>query len=119
MLLTRLALKIVVLGRQEARVKKLWAILLFFTHFGFIVFTYLHSHYCDRSYSDFQSYKVHLSPLIAPPSIPPQRGEEKDKLLILEGVGGGVLVPGLMTICYNIRYIILLPVITAMNRNSV
>ncbi|QSV71685.1 MAG: hypothetical protein HEQ20_14180 [Aphanizomenon flos-aquae KM1D3_PB] len=61
----------------------------------------LHSHYCDRSYSDFQSYKVHLSPLIAPPSIPPQRGEEKDKLLILEGVGGGVLVPGLMTICCN------------------
>ncbi|MTJ12016.1 hypothetical protein FJR11_05275 [Anabaena sp. UHCC 0187] len=32
-------------------------------------------------------------PLIAPPSIPPQRGEEKDKLLILEGIGGGVLVP--------------------------
>ncbi|MFM6009625.1 MAG: hypothetical protein ACKO99_03080 [Dolichospermum sp.] len=31
-----------------------------------------------------------LSPLLAPPSIPPQRGEEKDKLLILEGVGGGV-----------------------------
>ncbi|MFM5946957.1 MAG: hypothetical protein ACKO9G_26925, partial [Dolichospermum sp.] len=54
------------------------------------------------SYSDFQSYKVHLSPLIAPPSIPPQRGEEKDKLLILEGVGGGVLVPGLMTICCNL-----------------
>jgi hypothetical protein len=34
-------------------------------------------------YSDFQSYKVHLSPLIA----------------CGEGVGGGVLVPGLMTIC--------------------
>ncbi|MFM8006015.1 MAG: hypothetical protein ACKO86_13940, partial [Dolichospermum sp.] len=31
-----------------------------------------------------------LSPLLAPPSIPPQRGEEKDKLLILERVGGGV-----------------------------
>ncbi|WP_268811988.1 hypothetical protein [Aphanizomenon flos-aquae] len=27
--------------RQEARVKKLWAILHFFTQFGFIVFTYL------------------------------------------------------------------------------
>ncbi|MBO1070390.1 MAG: hypothetical protein HEQ13_13880 [Dolichospermum sp. DEX189] len=51
-------MKIVVMGRQEARgntstslsnqrqgarVKKLWAILLFFTHFGFIVFTYLKS----------------------------------------------------------------------------
>jgi hypothetical protein len=39
-------LKIVVLGRQEAlmqeaRVKKLWAILLFFTQIGLIVFTYL------------------------------------------------------------------------------
>ena len=34
-------------------------------------------------YSDFQSYKVHLSPLIAGG----------------EGVGGGVHVPGLMTIC--------------------
>jgi len=34
-----------------------------------------------------------FSPLLAPPSIPPQRREEKDKLLILEGVGGGVLVP--------------------------
>ncbi|MFM6755519.1 MAG: hypothetical protein ACKPJ8_11080, partial [Dolichospermum sp.] len=31
-----------------------------------------------------------LSPLLAPPSFPPLRGEEKDKLLILEGVGGGV-----------------------------
>jgi len=46
------------------------------------------------NYSDFQSYKVHLSPILAPPA-----AEEKDKLLILEGVGGGVLVPGLMTIC--------------------
>jgi hypothetical protein len=27
-------------------------------------------------------------------SIPPHRGEEKDKLLILEGVGVGVLVEG-------------------------
>ncbi|MFM6024521.1 MAG: hypothetical protein ACKPER_16620 [Dolichospermum sp.] len=52
-------------------------------------------------YSDFQSYKVHLSPLLAPSSLPPLRREEKDKLLILEGVGGGVLVPGLMTICCN------------------
>ncbi|BAZ88052.1 hypothetical protein NIES806_42860 [Dolichospermum compactum NIES-806] len=34
-------------------------------------------------YSDFQSYKVHPSPLIA----------------CGEGVGGGVLIPGLMTIC--------------------
>jgi hypothetical protein len=30
---------------------------------------------------------------ILAPSIPPLRGEEKDKLLILEGVGGGVFVP--------------------------
>jgi hypothetical protein len=30
---------------------------------------------------------------ILAPSIPPLRGEEKDKLLIWEGVGGGVLVP--------------------------
>jgi len=43
-------------------------------------------------YSGFRSRYI-LSPLLAPPSIPPQRGEEKDKLLILEGVGGGVLVP--------------------------
>jgi hypothetical protein len=28
--------------RQEARVKRVWAILHFFTQFGFIVFTYLH-----------------------------------------------------------------------------
>ncbi|QSV72712.1 MAG: hypothetical protein HEQ20_20640 [Aphanizomenon flos-aquae KM1D3_PB] len=27
--------------RQEARVKRVWAILRFFTQFGFIVFTYL------------------------------------------------------------------------------
>ncbi|MBO1071281.1 MAG: hypothetical protein HEQ13_18795 [Dolichospermum sp. DEX189] len=27
--------------RQEARVKRVWAILHFFTQFGFIVFTYL------------------------------------------------------------------------------
>jgi len=44
--ISRLASKIVVMGRQKAkdnhaRVKKLWAILLFFTHFSFIVFTYL------------------------------------------------------------------------------
>ncbi|WP_268812055.1 hypothetical protein [Aphanizomenon flos-aquae] len=29
--------------RQEARVKRVWAILHFFTQFGFIVFTYLES----------------------------------------------------------------------------
>ncbi|QSV69518.1 MAG: hypothetical protein HEQ20_00650 [Aphanizomenon flos-aquae KM1D3_PB] len=28
--------------RQEARVKRVWAILLFFTQIGFIVFTYLY-----------------------------------------------------------------------------
>ena len=44
--LSRLALKIVVMARQEAlmqeaRVKRVWAILLFFTQIGFIVFTYL------------------------------------------------------------------------------
>jgi len=43
-----------------------------------------------------------LSSLLAPPSIPPpQRGEEKDKLLILEGVGGGVLVPHNIGKCCN------------------
>ncbi|WP_268812100.1 hypothetical protein [Aphanizomenon flos-aquae] len=31
--------------RQEARVKRVWAILRFFTQFGFIVFTYLPSFY--------------------------------------------------------------------------
>ncbi|MFM5941911.1 MAG: hypothetical protein ACKO9G_00710 [Dolichospermum sp.] len=43
-----------------------------------------------------------LSPLLAPPSIPPQRGEEKDKLLILEGVGGGVtlyLITSVSAVC--------------------
>ena len=40
-LVSRLALKIVVIARQEARVKKFSAILRFFTQFGFIVFTYL------------------------------------------------------------------------------
>ena len=40
-LLSRLALKIVVIARQEARGKRVWAILRFFTQFGFIVFTYL------------------------------------------------------------------------------
>ncbi|KHG41288.1 hypothetical protein OA07_12290 [Aphanizomenon flos-aquae 2012/KM1/D3] len=44
--LSRLVLKIVVMARQkalmqEARVKRVWAILHFFTQFGFIVFTYL------------------------------------------------------------------------------
>ena len=29
------------MARQKARVKKLWAILFFFTQIGFIVFTYL------------------------------------------------------------------------------
>jgi hypothetical protein len=28
-----------------------------------------------------------FTPLLAPPSIPPQRGEEKDKPLIWEGLG--------------------------------
>jgi hypothetical protein len=43
------------------------------------------------TYSDFQSYKVHLSPLIA----------------CGEGVGGWVLVPGLMTICCIQKYLII------------
>ncbi len=43
---SRLVLKIVVMARQkalmqEARVKRVWAILHFFTQFDFIVFTYL------------------------------------------------------------------------------
>ncbi|WP_168465152.1 hypothetical protein [Aphanizomenon sp. UHCC 0183] len=43
---SRLVLKIVVMARQkalmqEARLKRVWAILHFFTQFGFIVFTYL------------------------------------------------------------------------------
>jgi hypothetical protein len=29
-------------------------------------------------------------PLLAPPSFPPQRGEDKDKLLTLEGLGVGL-----------------------------
>ncbi|MBO1069452.1 MAG: hypothetical protein HEQ13_08810 [Dolichospermum sp. DEX189] len=29
------------MARQKARVKRVWAILRFFTQFGFIVFTYL------------------------------------------------------------------------------
>ncbi|EAW46918.1 photosystem I assembly protein Ycf3 [Nodularia spumigena CCY9414] len=33
----------------------------------------------------------HLAPLLAPPEIPPQRGEEKDKPLIWEGQGVGLL----------------------------
>jgi hypothetical protein len=50
-----------------------------------VIARYEHQALLSRSvnYSDFQSYKVHLSPLIASD----------------EGVGGGVLVPGLMTIC--------------------
>jgi hypothetical protein len=43
-LVSRLALKIVVIARQEARVKKFSGILRFFTQFGFIVFTYLIEH---------------------------------------------------------------------------
>jgi hypothetical protein len=39
--ISRLALKIVVMARREARVKKYWAILFFFIQIGFIVFTYL------------------------------------------------------------------------------
>jgi len=39
--LSGLALKIVVMARQEARVNRVGAILLFFTKIGFIVFTYL------------------------------------------------------------------------------
>ncbi|WP_268812016.1 hypothetical protein [Aphanizomenon flos-aquae] len=34
-------MKIVVMARQEARVKRVWAILLFVTYFGFFPFTYL------------------------------------------------------------------------------
>ena len=34
-------MKIVVMARQKARGKRVWAILRFFTQFGFIVFTYL------------------------------------------------------------------------------
>ena len=47
--------------------------------------TSLQGFHVTHIYSDFQSYEVHLSPLIA----------------CGEGVGGGVLVPGLMTICCN------------------
>ncbi|ULP71440.1 hypothetical protein BDGGKGIB_01066 [Nodularia sphaerocarpa UHCC 0038] len=36
-----------------------------------------------------QSYSP--SPLLAPPEIPPQRGEEKDKPLIWEGLGVGFI----------------------------
>ncbi|MFM6752808.1 MAG: hypothetical protein ACKPKP_17550, partial [Dolichospermum sp.] len=37
---------------------------------------------------DHTAISNHISYILAPPSIPPLRGEEKDKLLILEGVGG-------------------------------
>ncbi|OBQ16209.1 MAG: hypothetical protein AN486_19800 [Anabaena sp. AL93] len=51
--LSRLVLKIVVMARQkalmqEARVKRVWAILHFFTQFGFIVFTYLYEQVLQR-----------------------------------------------------------------------
>ncbi|ALB39821.1 hypothetical protein AA650_04505 [Anabaena sp. WA102] len=44
--ISRLALKIVVMARQEARVKRIWAILLFVTYFGFFRSpTYYHPSY--------------------------------------------------------------------------
>jgi hypothetical protein len=46
--LSRLALKIFVIARQEARVKKFSVILRFFTQFGFIVFTYLLSFFFTK-----------------------------------------------------------------------
>ncbi|AHJ31182.1 hypothetical protein NSP_48900 [Nodularia spumigena CCY9414] len=39
-----------------------------------------------------------MSPLPAPPEIPPQRGEEKDKPLIWEGIKGwGAMTVGIIT----------------------
>ncbi|WP_254434525.1 hypothetical protein [Aphanizomenon sp. UHCC 0183] len=55
--------------RQEARVKRVWAILHFFTQFGFIVFTYLdyiHHNPVQRGYVDkpshwrYSSYRNYL-----------------------------------------------------------
>ncbi|QSV69394.1 MAG: hypothetical protein HEQ20_20355 [Aphanizomenon flos-aquae KM1D3_PB] len=42
------------MARQKARVKRVWAILHFFTQFGFIVFTYL-------TYLSFQSSNFSIS----------------------------------------------------------
>ncbi|QSV73304.1 MAG: hypothetical protein HEQ20_24245 [Aphanizomenon flos-aquae KM1D3_PB] len=40
--------------RQEARVKRVWAILRFFTQFGFIVFTYLRLNWIISRIYQFQ-----------------------------------------------------------------
>ncbi|QSV70386.1 MAG: hypothetical protein HEQ20_05905 [Aphanizomenon flos-aquae KM1D3_PB] len=41
--------------RQEARVKRVWAILRFFTQFGFIVFTYLSQ---NQDLQDLKIYRI-------------------------------------------------------------
>jgi hypothetical protein len=57
--LSRLALKIVLMARQEAIVKRVWGILLFFTQIGFIVFTH---HPLIQNYSWYwSSYFYHFS----------------------------------------------------------
>jgi hypothetical protein len=44
--------------RQEARVKRVWAILLFFTQIGFIVFTYLIAKVGSSRLEDFYFKKI-------------------------------------------------------------
>ncbi len=52
--------------RQEARVKRVWAILRFFTQFGFIVFTYLRHAMPDafgtlrERYQDLRMNRFHM-----------------------------------------------------------
>ncbi|WP_152608825.1 hypothetical protein [Aphanizomenon flos-aquae] len=59
-------MKIVVMARQkalmqEARVKRVWAILHFFTQFGFIVFTYLYSIFIGKVNDDVIIYDIYSS----------------------------------------------------------
>ncbi|QSV70902.1 MAG: hypothetical protein HEQ20_09240 [Aphanizomenon flos-aquae KM1D3_PB] len=46
---------------QEARVKRVWAILHFFTQFGFIVFTYLYSIFIGKVNDDVIIYDIYSS----------------------------------------------------------
>jgi hypothetical protein len=45
----------------------------------------------DAHPTRFFMYNIGFTPLLAPPSVPPQRGEEKDKPLIWEGLGVGFI----------------------------
>ncbi|UUO16351.1 hypothetical protein [Dolichospermum heterosporum] len=69
-------MKIVVIARQDARVKKFSAILRFFTQFGFIVFTYLYSKRLEAGLFYHTKNKVQ-SLSFAPLPNPLLRGEGK------------------------------------------